>query len=67
MKEVINSDKIMDEDVKKQRTWIVRIVLAVLLLAALTLCFLLLFGISPAGRYLQSIEWVRKIAELFCR
>lgn len=67
MKEVINSDMIMDEGVKKQRTWIVRIVLAVLLLAALTLCILLLFGISPAGRYLQSIEWVRKIAEFFSR
>lgn len=62
----MNNDMAMEISATNRRTWIVRITLAVFILFALTLGCLLLFGISPVGRYLQSVDWIRDFAKLFC-
>lgn len=62
----MNTDMAMDEVTTNRRTWIVRIVLAAFILAVFALGCLLLLGISPVGRYLQSVEWIREFARLFC-
>lgn len=66
MNEEMSNDMAMEVAATNHRTRIVRITLAVLILSALTLGCLLLFGISPVGRYLQSVDWVRNFAKLFC-
>lgn len=66
MNEEMNNDMAMEISATNRRTWIVRITLAVFILFALTLGCLLLFGISPVGRYLQSVDWIRDFAKLFC-
>lgn len=43
-----------------------RVVLVLQLLMVLALGVCLLFGISPLGRQLQSVEWLYKLAKLFC-
>lgn len=51
----------------KRRNWSGRIALAAILLTGLTLVCLLLLGVSPLGRFLQSIDWVREAAGLLCK
>lgn len=43
-----------------------RVVMVLQLLMVLALGVCLLFGISPLGRQLQSVEWVYQLAKLFC-
>lgn len=66
MNEEMNNDMAMEVTATNRRTWIVRITLVAFIMSALTLGCLLFFGISPAGRYLQSVDLVRDSAKLFC-
>ena len=69
MNEINSTEMILDgeyEGVKNSKKWMPKVFLALVAIAMVTMLVLLTLGISPLGRYLQSVDWIRDFAKLFC-
>ena len=66
---MVNHKMISDgeyESMKNGRRGMVKAILALFVIALITMIILLMFGISPLGRYLQSVEWIYNLARSLC-
>ena len=66
---MVNYEVILDgeyESMKNGRRGIVKAILALFVIALITMTILLMFGISPLGRYLQSVDWIYNLARSLC-
>ena len=66
---MVNYEVIPDgeyESMKNGRRGIVKAILALFVIALITMTILLMFGISPLGRYLQSVDWIYNLARSLC-
>lgn len=69
MNEIFHTEAIQENGLnshKNRKKTMCCITLVLLTLALLTMSVLLTFGISPLGRYLQSVNWIHSIAKLIC-
>ena len=66
---MVNYEMIPDgeyESMKNGRRGMAKAILALFVIALITMTILLMFGISPLGRYLQSVDWIYNLARSLC-
>ena len=69
MNEINSTEMILDgeyESVKNSKKWMPKVFLALVAFAMVTMLVLLMFGVSPLGRYLQSVDWIYNLAKSIC-
>lgn len=69
MNEINSTEMILDGEnkiVKSSNKRMPKVFLALFVIVMITMLVLLTFGVSPLGRYLQSVDWIYNLAKSIC-